>query len=132
MISPRFLTHCLKLPLAFAQVAIHYFPVRHIEGERSENLFKPQRRERFSNSLGGLSPEECVNHRIQGNTGTCDVISPAALLDVLLGHDPLQYNANYPGTPHGRLRVRIVMTNSAFITVEDRPTLRRYGRVVVR
>src|SRR5215475_8060122 len=86
MIAPRLLPHRLKLPHAFTQVAIHNLPVRHVESERSENLFESQRRERFSNSLGRLSPEECVYHGVQGNARPCNVVRPVALFNVFLGH----------------------------------------------
>lgn len=75
LVPPRLLAHGFKLLLTFAQVPIHALPICHVESQSAEDVFQVQRRERFGNSLGGLSPQKCVNHRVEGDAGACDEVS---------------------------------------------------------
>jgi len=61
---------------------IYDFPIRHVESQSAEDLLEAQVREGFGNPFWGLSPQKCVNHRVQGNAGAFDEVTAVTLLDV--------------------------------------------------
>ena len=64
VVSPRLFPQRLKLLLALPEVPIHDFPIGYIESQRAEDLLKTQGWKGFSDSLGGLPPQECIDHRV--------------------------------------------------------------------
>src|SRR5580658_8026813 len=86
IVSPRLFPQRLKLLAALPEVLIHDFPIRYIESQSTEDLLKTQGWKGFSDSLRGLSPQKCIDHRVQRNAGVFDVVAAIALLDIFRGH----------------------------------------------
>src|SRR5580658_6598201 len=86
IVSPRLFPQRLTFLPALPEVLIHDFPIRYIESQSTEDLLKTQGWKGFSDSLGGLSPEKCVDHRVQRNAGVFDEVATIAPLDVFRCH----------------------------------------------
>jgi hypothetical protein len=82
IVSPRLFPQFLKLLLALAEVLIDGLPIRCIESQSTEDLLKTQGRRGFGDSLRGLSPQKCVDYRVQRNTTVLDEVAAIPPLDV--------------------------------------------------